>query len=149
MTQKLAAFVLVASTFASVFATASVAHADVVPPDEEPCTGKVAGDSCSFSGKDSTCVTSKCTRRDYASWDRDASDSPPTREVDCLKCGESTSTGTADAAPVADGGTTTAPAGKGGCAVASPHARRVGPWALAALPAALLALARRRRPSRG
>ena len=61
---------------------ASVARADIPPPDSMGCRDKVAGAACKRDdGTESTCVTAKCSRRDY-------SKGPPGTMVqsDCLKC---------------------------------------------------------------
>ncbi len=118
----------------------STARADVVPPDVDACSGKAVGAACKIDDSAGTCIKTKCSKLDYAGWDRDASSSPPTIEYDCVTC----AVGTAPAP--SDGGTapTSTPAkSDGGCSFGV--ARRAGPFALAAIPGVVLALVRRRR----
>ena len=65
-------------------AAASVARADVVPPDVADCQSAKAGASCRSGA--GTCVTDTCSKLDYANWNRDASASPPTVQYTCLRC---------------------------------------------------------------
>lgn len=134
----------------TVTATAS---ADVVPPDVEACDQKSPGDACTLptGGGTGRCATLKCTRRDYGNWDRDASSSPPEIQVDCVKCvalgaadrdGASTTrvdSGTSEPEQSTSGTSND----DGGCSVAL--VRSAGPYGIALVPAAILALARRRR----
>lgn len=62
--------------------SASLAWADVPPPDIAGCQGKAAGASCQRDdGSAGACAKATCTRNDY-------SDGPPpkTVEYECLKC---------------------------------------------------------------
>lgn len=81
--QRLASLAL---AIASVLSLGSIASADVIPPGEAACQSSSAGAACRVDGASGTCVTSRCSRLDYASWDRDASPSPPSVEYDCLVC---------------------------------------------------------------
>ena len=126
----------------ALIAAAPAASADAIPPDVAACNGKTAGAPCSVvTGASGTCAASKCTRLDYSKWDRDASSSPPSVVVDCLTCvasdSDAGSSGGADA-----GAQPAASEDSSGCAMA---ARKAGPWALALLPALVLALLGRRR----
>ena len=80
---------------------AGAARADVIPPDMEPCTGKAAGTTCTFLSHPGTCVSSTCSKLDYANWDRDAASGPPTRSYACILCrtGTATTTTTTTAPP--------------------------------------------------
>lgn len=98
----------------------AVAEADEISESVAACQGKSPGDKC----KGGACVKKTCTRIDYAHWNRDASASPPTREYDCTEC-------VADAKPT-----------NGGCSMT---AARASSWALACVPAIVLALLERRR----
>jgi hypothetical protein len=129
---------------------AGVARADVVPPEQAACQGKSAGDTCMVSGKpDGTCAASKCSRIDYASWDRDMMAAPPTVMYDCLLCGganpaDMANSATPDLATTPDMATAST-GGGGSCAMGhTPLARAAGPWMLAGL-FSLLLLGRRRR----
>jgi hypothetical protein len=66
----------------AVLSIAAPARADLIPPDVYQCQGKVAGARCDTGA----CRPSRCTKLDYAHWDRDASSSPPVVEYDCLRC---------------------------------------------------------------
>lgn len=70
------------------------AHADVPPPETQPCTGKQAGTACTYQSKAGTCQNGTCSKLDYLSWDRDASASPPTTSYACVKCETAAATGT-------------------------------------------------------
>ena len=125
-----------------VLVTAPSAFADVTPPDVSACSGKSAGAACAPSaGVVGACVASKCSRFDYGSWDRDASSTPPTVEYACVRCVAGATP--ADAGSGTDAGTTPAASDdSGGCSLA---ARKAGPWALAVVPALVLAFVERRR----
>lgn len=97
----------------------AVAHADEISESLAVCKGKSPGDAC----KGGACVKTKCSRIDYANWDRDASPTPPSRTYDCVEC--------------VPGAKATS-----GCAMS---ASRVGSWALALTPAVVLAVLERRR----
>jgi len=99
--------------------TASLAFADVPPPDVSGCQGKSASAACTRDdGSSGTCAKDTCTRNDY-------SNGPPPTPVqyECLRC----KTGAA-----ADAGDTTDPPKKSGCAAAPGLAlSAVGAWLLA------------------
>jgi hypothetical protein len=138
-----------ASGFVPLTAFESIAHADVIPPDVDACNGKKAGDACNVSGSAGTCAASKCSRLDYANWDRDASPTPPTVEYDCVRCVSGATGGDGGASTGGDGGasTPTSKAEDSGCSFGS-GVRRVGPWALAAVPGLAIALFGRRTARR-
>lgn len=76
---------LLISALASLAAYASVARADVIPPDVADCSQAAsAGVSCRNGA--GVCVASTCSRLDYANWNRDASPSPPSVQYACLRC---------------------------------------------------------------
>jgi len=75
---------LLVSGLALLAAFASVARADLVPPDVTECQSATAGASC--RGGAGTCVMDTCSRLDYANWNRDASPSPPSVQYACLRC---------------------------------------------------------------
>ncbi len=119
--------------FTLALVTAAPARADVVPPEVTACSGKEIGAACSQPDSVAgACAKGTCSKLDYSRWDRDAMSSPPTMQYECVKC-------------VAGTPQTTAPASGGGCALV---ARRAGPWALAAVPALVLAVLGRRRGRR-
>jgi MYXO-CTERM domain-containing protein len=69
----------------------SLAHADVVPPAEDACRVggagyRAVGTACSVTGTAGVCRDSTCSRLDYASWNRDASASPPSVDYACVTC---------------------------------------------------------------
>ncbi len=115
----------------------SLALADVTPPDVDACRTTDAGGACTLNGVAGACRQGTCTRVDYMNWNRDASSTPPTVSYDCVRC----VTGTATDASAAPPAPTSA---SGGCSVGD-LGRAVGPWALAAIPLALVLLGRRRR----
>lgn len=125
--------------FAALTLLADAAAADVPPPGLDECRGHDAGSSCTFMGAAGTCRATTCSRIDYAGWDRDASSTPPTLNYACTLC---VTGGASDAST-----TPATPASSGGCSVGD-ASRAVGPWAIAAVPLALLLLARRRRAQR-
>jgi hypothetical protein len=57
-------------------------RADVAPPGSQACVGKASGDAC----EGGVCRAQRCTKLDYASWDRDAEVAPPTVSYDCVLC---------------------------------------------------------------
>lgn len=122
------------SVFVASLVTTSAAFADVTPPDVSACAGKSVGAACTNGTSAGACASGKCTKIDYSKWDRDASPSPPTVEYDCVKC-------VGGASPDA-GGQTSSGDDSGGCSLS---ARRLGSWALSAVPAIALALFERRR----
>jgi MYXO-CTERM domain-containing protein len=115
---------------------ASSARGDILPPENEACENKTAGAGCRLNDANGVCEAKKCTRPDYGNWNRDASASPPSIQVDCLKCvvGGSAPDGGAPGDDKDD---------SSGCAVGGPGARAAGPWLLAG--AFSLLLLRRRR----
>lgn len=119
-------------TFAAVLGT-TIAHADVISPEEDACRGKSAGATCTATSGGKTvegaCAAATCSRLDYGSWNRDASPSPPSKSYPCVTC--------QPGAP--------APGDDAGCAVSSGLARTAAPFGLAAIPAVVVALLRRRR----
>lgn len=130
------------------------AFADVLPPDTQACgntgSGKIdegkVGTACQTgSGGAGKCLTSKCSKLDYAGWDRDASPSPPTVEYDCLKCTLPAATG-GEGGTSADAGSTSSSSGgsASGCNTAGATVRTVGPWLLGLV----VALAMRARSKR-
>lgn len=129
LTSLLAGSILGVSCFVSV-----VAHADVISPEEDACRGKSAGASCTATSGDKkiagACAAATCSRLDYGSWNRDASPSPPSKDYPCVTC-------------QAGGGSV--PADDVGCSVSSNLARTAAPFGLAAIPAVVVALVRRRR----
>jgi len=62
--------------------SAVVARADIMPSDVEACIGKAVGETC----PDGVCTKSKCTRIDYANWDRRKHEQPPVAHYDCVRC---------------------------------------------------------------
>jgi len=135
------------TTFVSAMLFLGVAaHADVPPPETEPCVGKQPGDACVYNGS-GTCQNQTCSRLDYANWDQDASPSPPSTTYACVKCvaGLPTDTNTAtDTSTSADGGEPPSD-DDSGCSIGRRSAtQRVVPWLLAAA-FSLLFLRRRRR----
>jgi hypothetical protein len=92
---------------------ASVARADIPPPDSSGCRDKAAGAACKRDdGTDSNCVTAKCSRRNY-------SNGPPGTMVqyDCLKCRPEAEAPVAAApAPAVTDTPTPAPPKKSSCA---------------------------------
>jgi hypothetical protein len=73
------------------------AQADVPPPDTWACRDVNEGAACDpddqrpLAGADAgskrgTCRKATCSKLDYASWNKDASASPPTLMYECLKC---------------------------------------------------------------
>lgn len=125
------------SVLASSLVVAPTVLADVTPPDVTACQGKSIGAACTEGSSSGACTAGKCSKLDYSGWDRDASSSPPTIQYDCVKC-------VAGATP--DAGAQTSSGGDGGgCSMS---VRRVGSWALAAVPAIVLALWGRRRSRR-
>jgi hypothetical protein len=132
-----------ALAFGLVLAAVPAARADVVPPDVAACDGKTAGAPCTpIAGSPGTCKASKCSRLDYSKWDRDASPSPPSVTYDCLTCAAG-----ADAGTDGDAGSTQ-PASSDDSSGCSFAVRRAGPWALALVPALVLAFLERRRSRR-
>lgn len=129
-------FVLL-SVLASSLVVAPTVLADVTPPDVSACQGKSLGAACGDGSSAGACAAGKCYKLDYSKWDRDASSSPPSVEYDCVKC-------VPGAAPDA-GGQTSSGGDGGGCSMS---VRRAGSWALAAVPAIVLALLGRRRSRR-
>jgi hypothetical protein len=144
------------STLPAVFAvvvsvvTSAPARADVPPPDVEPCTGKQAGDPCTY-GTAGTCQDSTCT-----------SPSPPPSgsTYACLRCAPDTatstqtSTGTADPTATATNtltGTDTSTSGDGGwCSVGKGStAGRIATWLLASAFSLLFLWGRRHQRKRG
>lgn len=128
-------------------------RADVVPPDAYACDRNAApgffdasktGTACEVSGSKGACQKSTCQGIDYASWDRDASPTPPSKTFDCLKC-------VADAQPSTsssgDGGATSpASSDDSGCSVGRAPLRAAVPWLLAlAVPVVVSASRRRKR----
>lgn len=89
-----------------LWCSASLAWADVPPPDLGGCQGKEAGASCERDDRSAgTCAKATCTRNDY-------SEGPPpkTVEYECLKCQASA------APPAVDAGATEAPKKSDSCA---------------------------------
>lgn len=83
--------------------SASLAWADVPPPDLAGCQGKAPGAACQRDdGSAGTCAKATCTRNDY-------SEGPPPKSVEyeCVRC----EAGAAVAAPPAE-----APKKSGSCA---------------------------------
>ena len=72
------------------------ALADSIPPEIDACLKKQVGDTCANGLIPGTCQSSTCLGVDFASWDRDASSSPPLINHTCLMClpGSNTSTST-------------------------------------------------------
>lgn len=126
----------------------SVARADAISPAESACTSKQAGDACDVdSNTRGVCTASKCTRLDYSDG------SPPSSvESDCLVC---TAGSGADAGPDvgADAGAdaggdseeTKTVQGEDGNGCNASGTKAVAPWLLAAAPALIVSLLRRRK----
>lgn len=158
--KSLAASAVLAAAVAAgtiTFTAERAARADVPPPDTQACgndgSGKIdeskVGASCQTgTGSTGRCLSSKCSKLDYAHWDRDASPSPPTVEYDCLKCTPPAATGGEAGTPV-EGGTTSSSSGgsSSGCNTAGCTVRTAGPWLLG-LAVALAMRARRKREPR-
>jgi hypothetical protein len=86
--------------------SASLARADIPPPDVSGCRDKVAGTSCQRDdGSTGSCAPATCTRNDY-------SEGPPPKQVqyECLKCQP------AEAPAPVDAGSPEAPKKSGSCA---------------------------------
>ncbi|MBN2574895.1 MAG: hypothetical protein JXP73_10055 [Deltaproteobacteria bacterium] len=137
----------VATFFSAVLFLGNAARADVPPPETEPCVGKQVGDACVYNGS-GTCQNQTCSKLDYASWDRDASSSPPSTTYACVKCvvGTPTETNTATATNTnADGGEPPSEEDSGCSIGRRTTAKRVVPWLLAATFSLLFLYGRRRR----
>ena len=122
--------VLLVAVVASV-----VARADIPPPDSSGCRDKAAGAACKRDdGTDATCVTTKCSRRDY-------SNGPPGSMVqyDCRKCRPAAEAPVAAPAPAPAVAETPAPSPKKNSCSAVPAETAVGLLSL-------LFLRRRRSP---
>ena len=82
-------FAISASLFA--IGVSHGARADAIPPEQDACTGKAAGNACEDGGKSGTCVNATCTRLDYS-----RGTPPRSIEVPCVTCD------TSAARPVSD-----------------------------------------------
>ncbi len=145
---------LVLASYVAAVAAVSfprLVRADVVPPDAYACNRNAApgvfdaskiGTACELGdGSKGACQKDTCQGIDYASWDRDASPTPPSKTFDCLKC-------VPGALPSSsgDGGTPSSTAGSdGGCTVGRAPLRTAGPWLLALGVPVMLSASRRRR----
>jgi hypothetical protein len=129
--------------FVAVLFVGVSARADVPPPDTQACSGKAAGDACTY-GSAGTCQEGTCSRLDYFNWDRDASAGPPSTTYACMKCVPGTTTATATTTAT-NTNTDSSTSDDGWCSVAKvPTVGRVGSWLMAAA-FSLLFLAGRRR----
>ena len=148
-------FLLLAAVWMTL-GSGSIVRADLIPEEQADCDGKRAGDACNRG----TCLADRCSRLDYANWDRDASAGPPSVEYDCVVCSSEVASADAGAATKPDDSpepSSESPASsdeedsKGGGSSSSctvdfhRSASRFGPWLLA-LGFALI-VGRRRRPS--
>jgi hypothetical protein len=117
-----------------ILGSASLASADAVPPDVMVCDRQPVGAACFSDGVAGECAASRCTRLDYASWDRDASMTPPSVEYDCIRCNNGISHGD-DAGPH--------PGSPGHCSAS--HGSAGAGWILAMASALLVVVRRARR----
>jgi hypothetical protein len=107
---------LLVSGFAIWAGVASVARADVVPPDVAECNqAGAAGASCSSqTGISGICIWDTCSRLDYANWNHDASGGPPSMQYACLRCVVSGDGGLGNAGGAGGQGGASAQGGSGG-----------------------------------
>lgn len=117
---------------ATLFLLPSTVSADAMPPNAMACESRGVGATCMLEGAIGTCVASRCSRLDYEGWDRDASMTPPTIEVDCVVCNTST---------MVDGGMGTTTPPPGSCSAS--HGGSAAPWAAALMVLGLALRARR------
>lgn len=120
----------------------SHASADVIPMDVTECDMHAVGSACSDPAGPGVCTMSTCTRLDYASWNQDASLTPPSVTYDCVRC---IAGGSSDAGSVgADAGSSSPPPASSSCSTNGVRTQSAWWIAMLALTAPLWASRRRR-----